>query len=88
MYHESGKIREESKEEMIAYIEKVMSSSYGGLNVSKEVNGIYIEENNNENNASNMTLADKLLDSVSDQKLRNMRHKDLCIEEKGIVSKI
>ena len=83
LYHENGKIREESKEEMITYIEKVMSSSYGSLYVSKEVNGIY----NDKNNAFNMTLADKLLDSVSDQKLRNMRHKYLCMEEKGIVSK-
>ena len=60
---------------MTKYVSEVMCSTYEGLEVEDH---IINDENNN--------LCTKELEQVSDQKLRNMRHKTKCSEEKGYVA--
>lgn len=72
LFSNNESIRDEAKKEMLNYVDKVMCSSYGGLNISI---------GNNE-----IKPADNILKSVSNQKLRNMRHQELCLEEMGKVA--
>ena len=54
-----------------------MCSSYGNLKISLDTDNMEVNE---------CQQADNILTSVSNQKLRNMRHKDVCIEENGIIA--
>ena len=49
-----------------------MCSSYGNLKISLDTDNMEVNE---------CRQADNILTSVSNQKLRNMSHKDLCLEE-------
>ena len=60
---------------MTKYVSEVMCSTYGGLEVED-----HMIKNKNDG------LCTKELEQVSDQKLRNMRHKTKCSEEKGYIS--
>ena len=49
---------------------------------------MYVQDNKNtsDSNETGAVIADNLLKEVNVQKLRNMRHKDLCLIEKGTVA--
>ena len=77
LFSDDDDIRDKAKNEIIRYVDKVMCSSYGSLNISLDTNDMEVNE---------CGQANDILTSVSNQKLRNMRHKDLCLEENGIIA--
>ena len=91
LFHEDSKIQNEAKEKMFKYI-KNLNSSYGGLHISvknkrnKETDDIQDNNNMTGVHVAHAKKADSLLSVVTKQKLRNMRHKDLCIIEKGTIA--
>ena len=91
LFHEDQGIRKEAKNEMLKYVENVMNSSYGGLHISVEESHDESKEEDetkiqDESNQGDIKLADTFLVGVSKQKLRNIRHKDLCIIKNGVVA--
>ena len=95
LFDEDSVIKNKAKEEMLNYIEKIMNSSYGGLHMTvdnkrnkESSDEVYIKDNNNMRGVheAHSAMADSLLNEVTAQKLRNMRHKDLCIIEKGTIA--
>ena len=95
LFHEDIKIKNDAKKEMLSYIKKIMNSSYGGLKISvknkeneEKIDEVYIQDEYNMRGVHDTytELADSLLSEVSVQNLRNMRHKQLCILEEGIVA--
>ena len=54
-----------------------MCSSYGNLKISLDTDNMEVNE---------CRQADTILTSVSNQKLRNVSHKDVCLEENRIIA--
>ena len=74
LFSDDDDIRSKARSDFTKYVGEVMCSSYEGLKVED-----HIAQNGGNN------LCEKHLTQVADQKLRNMRHKTKCLDEKGVV---
>ena len=75
MFSENPDARERARKCMITYCSKVMTASYPDLELSHT-----IPDKENEN------CLGKLF-PVSDQEIRNLRHKTKCVEARGVIAK-
>ena len=75
LFHENKDIKTKAREEMLKYAEKIMSSSYGDLEISHSCNGKTI-----------IGKPDDLLSIKSCQHLRDLRNKNHCHDLNGIIA--
>ena len=75
LFHENKDIKTKAREEMLKYVEKIMSSSYGDLEISHSCNGKTI-----------IGKPDDLLSIKSCQHLRDLRNKNHCHALNGIIA--